>query len=93
MNIPPGPNILQTRQMFLKVGKSIKSSEAPAFVVDHESMNKFELAAGVLGVYKRKDRRFGSARFWCDYNGSVGMNFFLFFWAQLVLFDFSFRPL
>ena len=56
-------------------------------------MNKFELAAGVLGVYKRKDRRIGSARFWCDYNGSDGMNFFLFFWAQLVLFDFSFRPL
>ena len=50
VNIPPGPNILQTRQMFLKVSKSIKTSEAP----DHESMNKFELA-GVLGVYKRKD--------------------------------------
>ena len=36
-------------------------------------MNKFELAAGVLGVYKRKDRRFGSSRMWCDYNGSDGM--------------------
>ena len=33
-------------------------------------MNKFELAAGVLGVYKRKDRRIGSARFWCDNNCS-----------------------
>ena len=33
-------------------------------------MNKFESAAGMLGVYKRKDRRIGSARFWCDKNCS-----------------------
>ena len=41
-------------------------------------MNKFELAAGVLGVYKRQDRRIGSARFRCDYNCSDCINFFLF---------------